>query len=243
MNFENYEFRCSAIGKILSKSGKFTDGNKTYIEEVFAGVIHNVQKEINSKFFEKGLFEEESGITLLQNTLHKGELILKNKQRKHNGFIHGEFDCITKSGIVYDIKNAWDCFTFEKSDLTHDYKWQLISYAWLTGAKKARLFYCLNDTPEHILVQEEKKLFYSGNYIHTEDSNYINNCNELRKKHIHSHKPLEERFKVWDIEFTDDDFECIKQAVINARVYLQELYDKRQLRLKENLSLMDNLIV
>ena len=240
MDFNNYKFRCSALGKLVSKSGKFTDGNKNYVEEVFAGEIHNTRKEISSKFFEKGLFEEETGITLLQNTLHKNQLILKNKERKSNDFIQGEADCIVNN-IVYDIKNAWDAFTFENSQLTHDYKWQLVGYAWLWNLKDARLFYCLNDTPEHLILDEEKKLFYKGNYGTFENEQFIKDCELLRQKHTHSHKPLQERFKVWDLYITEEDIECLKMAVINARCYLLELQNNRNFRIERNRDLMQGL--
>jgi hypothetical protein len=240
MDFTNYKFRCSALGRLLSKSGKFTDGNKTYIEEVFAGEVHNTKKEVSSKYFEKGLFEEESGITLLQNTLHKNQLILKNKERKSNDFIHGEADCIV-NGVVYDIKNAWDAFTFENSELTHDYKWQLVGYAWLWKLENAALFFCLNDTPEHLILDEEKKLFYRGNYGTFENEDFIKDCELLRQKHTHSYKPLEERFKVWELSITNEDIETLQGAILIARKYLIELQNERDFRLEKNRRLIGNL--
>lgn len=240
MDFTNYKFRCSALGKLVSKSGKFTDGNKTYVQEVFAGEIHQTRKEVTSKYFEKGLFEEESGITILQNTLYKNQLILKNKERKSNDFIHGEADCIV-NGTVYDIKNAWDAFTFENSELTHDYKWQLIGYAWLWNLNNAALFYCLNDTPEHLILDEEKKLFYRCNYGTFENEDFIKDCEILRQKHTHSHKPLEERFKIWDFKVTDEEKEQLVPAILNARKYLKELQDERNFRIEKNRSLMGKL--
>lgn len=236
-DFNKFEFRSSTIGKILSKSGKFTDGNKTYIEEVFAGHIHKTKKHITSKYFEKGLFEEESGITLLQNTLHKNKLIVKNKERKSNGYIHGEADCIV-DGIVYDIKNAWDCFTFEKAELTHDYEWQLVSYAWLWGLEEARLFYALNDTPEYLILDEERRLMYSGNYGTTENEQYIIDCKKLRERHVHRNKPLEERFKLFEVVVTSEKIDQIKKAVIKAREYMIELNQERNIRILINKSLM-----
>ncbi|MDI6963987.1 hypothetical protein QMN65_26050, partial [Escherichia coli] len=77
---------------------------------VYAGAVNGVRKEVTSKYFEKGLFEEQSGIDLLNDTIYKGQLVVKNKERKNNGFIQGECDVI-KDGYVYDIKNAWDVFT------------------------------------------------------------------------------------------------------------------------------------
>jgi hypothetical protein len=237
--FSNYEFRCSALGKIVSKSGKFTDGNKTYVKECFIGEVHKVRKQISNKYFEKGLFEEESGITLLNKTLFNGKLLVKNKERKHNGYIHGEADCI-KDGIVFDIKNAWDLFTFGDAELSHDYKWQLVGYMWLWNIDKAALFYCLNNTPEHILIQEEKRLFYSGNYVTTEDSAYISDCEALRAKHNYDSMELYERFKVFPIKRNDEEIEMLQSSVVKAREYMNELYVEYLERLDYNMDLIKN---
>lgn len=237
MNFDNYKFRCSALGKIVSKSGKFTDGNKTYIEEVFNGEVYNVRKEITSKYFEKGLFEEESGITLLNKTLYQKSIIVKNKERRTNDWIHGEADCI-KDGIVYDIKNAWDKFTFAKADLTHDYNYQLIGYMWLWELDKARLFYCLNNTPDHIFESEARKMLYTGNFISEESPEYIEAYNNLKAKHIHDSMPLEQRFKVWDISRSEEQIEVLKKSITMARNYMNELWNDRQATIQKNRELM-----
>lgn len=237
MDFSNYKFRCSALGNLVSASGKFTDGNKTYIREVFIGALNNVRKEVTSKYFEKGLFEEESGISLLNDTLYRGQLCVKNKERKQNDYIHGEADCI-KGGYVYDIKNAWDVFTFGNASLTHNYRWQLIGYMWLWEMDKARLFYCLNDTPEHILATEERRLFYAGNYVSIESPDYIEDCRKLREKHVHSHRPLWERFKVFDVERADEDIERLKASINQARAYMDELYAEHTAHVERNMELM-----
>lgn len=236
MNFDNYKFRCSALGKIVSKSGKFTDGNKTYIEEVFIGEVFNVRKEVTSKFFEKGLFEEESGITMLNKTLYPKSILVKNKERKTNDFIHGEADCI-KDGVVYDIKNAWDTFTFGKADLTHDYKWQLVGYMWLWELDKARLFYCLNNTPDHIFEAEARKMLWN-NFISEDSPEYIEAYNNLKSKHTHDTKLIEERFKIWDIERNEDEIESLKKSIDMARCYMNELWAHREAILNKNRLLM-----
>lgn len=233
--YDNYEFRCSAIGKIINKSertktgkrkpAKLTQSNKTYLLDTFTGDIHNVKKEITSIYFEKGVYCEEDGITLLNDTLYRGKLLVKNKERKRNGYIHGEADCVAPDDIVYDIKNAFHVFTFGKAELTWDYEWQLKAYCWLWGKTKARLFYCLNNMPEHLIVDEERKLFYRGHYLTYENEEYQRLCEDLRKFHNYDHMPLWERFKVWEVGFTSEDEERIIEAVIKARNYMNELYE------------------
>ena len=237
MNFNNYKFRCSELGKIISKSGKFTDGIKTHLEELFNAEVYKVRKEISSKYFEKGLFEEESGITLLNQTLYPKSIIVKNKERKANDWIQGEADCI-KDGIVYDIKNAWDKFTFAKAELSHDYTYQLIGYMWLWELDNARLFYCLNNTPEHIIESEARSMFYKGNFTSQDSEEYKEAHENLKAKHIHDNLPLEERFKIWDIKRDDAIIEQIKLSITAARNYMNELYIAREESLQRNRKLM-----
>ena len=237
--FDDYKFRCSSLGKIVSKSGKLTDTTKTYLNELFIQEVYGVRKEVRTKYFEKGVFEEESGITLLNQTLHPGKLLLKNKERKSNEYIHGEADCIV-DGIVYDIKNAWDLFTFAKAGLSHDYYWQLVGYMMLWELDKARLFYCLNNTPDHILIDEEKRLFWNNQHIYTtmESPDYLRACTELRILHNYDSMPVEERFKVWDVPFSLDSWIEIKASVRQARGCLNELDAERNSHLQRNRDVM-----
>lgn len=237
MYFDNYEFRASALGKIWSAKGEITTGNETYLNELFIGEMEGIRKEIHSKYFTKGNFTEEDGITLLSDTLHKGKLILKNKERKHNGWIHGEADCIV-GDIVYDIKNAWDKFTFGRASLTTIYEWQGRGYMWLWNKPKFRLFYCLNNMPEHLLCDEERKIFYAHYFTTTENEDYIKLCMELRQKHKYDHMRLYERFRFWEIEHDEEKIERLKSKITKCRAYLNELFTERQDELKRNMEAM-----
>ena len=236
MDFSNYIFRCSALGKLLSKSGKFTDGNKTYLNELFVGAINGVRKEASSKYFEKGLFEEESGITLLNKALYPNSICVKNKERKSNEWINGEMDC-KMYDIVYDIKNAWDVFTFGNADLTHEYEWQLRGYMWLWNVRNARLFYCLNNTPDHIFESEARKMLWN-NFTSEDSPEYIEAYQNLKAKHTHENKPLWERFKVWDIAHDDNKIGELKTAIATARKYLCELWNEHEATIAKNKMLM-----
>lgn len=237
MDFSNYKFRCSALGKIVPKKGSLTDTIKTYLQECFIGEVYGVRRDISSKYFEKGKFCEEDGITLLQNTIYKDKLLLKNDVRMNNEYIHGEYDTL-KDGKVWDIKNAWDLFTFGKAHLSWEYEWQLCGYAWLLDVRKAGLFYCINNMPEHMLIDEERKIFYSGKFFTQENEEYIKLCNEMRAKHNYDHMPLWERFKIWDIEFTEEKKDQAIDAVTKARKYMCELWDHHQEHMTRNKLLM-----
>ena len=239
MDFSKYIFRASEVGKLFGASGKLTDTNKTYLKELFTSAINGTRKQIQSKYFEKGLFEEQTGIDLLNKIITTFIDSEKNVERKNNGFITGEMDT-EKQDIIYEVKNAWDIYTFDKSSLTHEYKWQVKSYLWLWEAQHGRLFYCLNNTPDHILESEARKLLYAGNYVSDVSPSYVKDCQELRKQHTHDFKPLEERFKIWDVYLDSSDIQQIQLAVITARLYLQELWENREAHLKANRLLMQD---
>ena len=97
MNLTDYKFRCSSLGEIISKSGKTTQTMLSYLQRIYIEQSEGIRKDINSKYFEKGLFQEEDGISMLQNTLHKNSLVLKNKERKSNDFIHISCNTITNN--------------------------------------------------------------------------------------------------------------------------------------------------
>ncbi len=236
-DFSNYKFRCSALGKIMSAKGELTQGNKTYLKELFTEIMEGKRKEITSRYFEKGVFMEEDGVSMINDTLYPNDLLMKNKERKENDYIHGECDLL-HDGIVYDIKNAWDVFTFGKADLTDDYEWQGRGYMWLWGANKFRLFYCLNNMPEHMLIDEEKRLFYRHSFVSIEDAEYQKLCLELRAFHNYDRKPVEEKFKIWEIKHSEAEIQKLKDKIKKARAYLNELLAERYEQINFNRKLM-----
>lgn len=237
-SFDNYKFRCSSLGKIISKSGKMTQGVETYLRECFIGEVYGIKKEISSKYLSKGLFEEETGISLLNDIFYNGKLLLKNKERKEDLLINGETDCLSPDKIIHDIKNAWDLFTFAKAELSWDYEWQIKGYCQLWKVTKGRLFYCINNTPEHIIVEEEKRHFWSGGFLSMEDEKYLTGCEEIRKKHNHDRIPMSERFKFWDVNYTEADRVKIESSVVSARGYMNKLLEDHYDMIIKNLEII-----
>ena len=236
-NFNSYIFRCSSLGKIMSAKGELTQSNKTYLGELFTEVMEGRRKEISSKYFEKGNFMEEDGIGMINENIYPNDLIVKNKVRKTNEWISGECDAIHK-GIVWDIKNAWDVFTFGKADLTDAYEWQGRGYMWLWSAEIFRLFYCINNMPEHLICEEEKKMFYQHSFISPEDEEYQNLCLELRAFHNYDSKPVYERFKIWEIRHEAEQIEKLKVKITKCREYLNSLLADQNTRIEYNKKLM-----
>jgi len=241
VNFDTFLFRCSAIGKIISKSGKLTEGNKTYLQECFIGEINDIRKDISSKYFDKGNLCEQDAMQILQDALYPKIFVKSFKKQLFNEFIHGTPDVVMPD-YLYDIKNAYDRFTFANAEKTWEYEWQIKAYLWLTGKEKGRLFYVLCNMPNELIEDEERKLFYSHRpkFISTEQKEYIEACEELRKKLDFTQMAIHERFKLWEIEITDPDIETMQTAVINGRNYLKQLHEEQLDLYARNLELMIN---
>jgi hypothetical protein len=249
--FNDLEFRCHSLGHIAfapptlkkdgtpsMKGGQLTKGNLTFLRKLFTEVTTGRRKEVTSKYFEKGNFMEEDGITMVNAYLYPNEFLKKNTTRKRNGWIEGECD-LKVPEIVYDIKNAWDIFTFGEAELNDIYEWQGRGYMWLENVDRFRLFYCLNNMPEHMLINEEKKMFYrEGRFLSMEDPEYLELCEELRANHNYDHIPSEERFKVFEIERDKSKEDDLKQFITKSREYLNFLLRERQDQISFNRHLM-----
>lgn len=239
-NFDNWVCRASALGKIISKSGKMTDGVKTFLNEVFIGEIYGVRKEAYGKALEKGIACEEDGFKLMNDALYPDKFIAKIKEPAQNEWIKGTADTIV-DGIVYDIKNAYDLFTFGKAELSWEYEWQLKAYMMLYGCEASRLFYCINDMPEYMVAEEQRKMFYTQRkWISMDDPDYLKACEELEQAHKYGWMPLEERFKIWPVALFESDIETIIESVKAARAYLNQLLEQHKLRIEYNLNLMSH---
>lgn len=168
---------------------------------------------------------------------------MKNTERKQNTFINGEMDCMAPDKILYDIKNAWDWITFDKAKLSFDYEWQLRGYMWLWNVDKSRLFYCLTNMPESLLIDEERKLFYANHFISYEDYEYQKLCEELRKKHNYDNFQFWERFKIWDVRHSADKINKLKDKITVCRAFLNKLHHEEMDRINSNKSLMNSIDV
>lgn len=236
--FDNFLFRCSSLGKIWSTDGDLTQANKSHLLEIFIEHVHNVHKDIISRYFEKGKFMEEDAITMIKDALYPDYFLRKNTERKYNDYITGECDLLTPDEIIWDCKNAYEIFTFGKADLTRDYEEQGRGYMWLWGKKIFRLFYALNNTPEHLLAEEERRIYWKQGFVTMENPDYLALCDEMRKKHNYDHMKLWERFKIWEIEHNDDWIETTKKKIVRCRKYLNKLWGDHLLHLAKNKRLM-----
>lgn len=237
-NFETYKFRCSALGNIITKSGKLTDGAKTYLQECFITEIYGVRKEAYGRALEKGIATEQDGFNLLNKTLYPERFIEKIKEPIENAMIKGTPDCIVND-IVYDVKSAFTLFSYGKAELTHNYEWQVKGYCMLYGLNNGVIFYSLNNMPDYMISEEERSMFYrERKWMSMDSPEYLEACDELRKAHTYDSMPVEDRFKIFPVQYTQDDADRISASVLVARLYLNELLKEHNERIAYNRDLM-----
>lgn len=222
--YDNFKFRASGLGNIVTKSGKLTQGAMTYIVDCFTEAETGVRKDAFGKALEKGIATEQDIIQLINDAIYPGQFVARVTESKENEYIKGTADVIHEN-IVYDCKSAFDEFTFGKAELSWIYEWQLRAYMWLYGKTQARLFYGLVDMPEYMIYDEQKKLFYKGaKWLTMEDPEFVILAEELESKRKYGQIDILERCKVWHIEQSDTDIERIQDAVSDARAYMNQLH-------------------
>jgi hypothetical protein len=241
MDFSNTKFRCSSLGHLMtdpqSKAAKdrgdLSESAKTHLIDVYVSRKYGRQTDVTSKYLEKGHAVEEDSITLYSRV--NKVFYKKNTENLTNDYIMGTPDLfkgksITAASHIVDIKSSWDIFTFFRNlskDINKLYYWQLMGYMDLTGAPTATLAYCLVNTPETMILDEERKLMWKMNAGTIENPEYIDACAELRKLAIYDDIPMNERVIEFQIERDNQGIEKMHARVTAARTYLQELEDGR----------------
>ena len=197
---DNFKIRASAVSQIMtnprSKSETLSQTCKTYLQEWYKEQIYGVKKEIKSKYLEKGLMLEDTAIEFY-SIAKDIDFMIKNLDYFSDDFLQGTPDCM-HDGIVYDFKTSWDCYTFPLFDETPDkgYWMQLQVYMALTGLKKARLVYTLQNTPDFLEYGEPK------------------NYDDIDLKY---------RIKEFEFDYDPQFIESVKERVIECRNYLKSI--------------------
>ena len=195
----NFKIRASATKNIMtnprSKSETLSETCKTYLEEWAKESIYGVRKNIKSKYLTKGISVEDEAIEYYSEIAKLG-FVLKNQDHFEDEFFTGTPDLIT-GDTVYDFKSSWDCFTFPLFDTEPDkgYWMQLQVYMELTGLKKAKLVYTLQNTPDEL--EYDEPMDYSN---------------------VPSHLRIKEFSFDYDAEF----IESVKERVLECREYVNQ---------------------
>jgi len=221
------KIRCSSLGKLMtspkSKTEILSQTAKTYLKELALEEKFGIRKEFSSRYTDKGNIQEDTAIEMASQVLNL-PFALKNTEYFENEFIKGTPDLILEDEII-DIKCSWDGTTFpwfEDELPNKDYFWQLVGYMWLTGRSKARVVYCLVDTPEDIVQDEIRRTSWKKFEIDvTEETE-----NEVRAKHEFSHISENKRVRAFQIELNEANIEQVKEKLLHAIEYYNDLINK-----------------
>lgn len=197
---------------------------KSYIEAVWLRKEFGYDEPVFTDILMKGLLCEQDGIKLVSNIHPSDEFRIKNKIRFTNQWFSGCPDLVLNSEkVVEDIKNCWTIKQFiKKKKVEPLYYCQLQVYMHLTGLKNARLHYCLVDTPEEIILEEEKRFYFKFG-CDEDNKHYIDACNKIRRNHKVSHIPENKRLKTFEFDYDEVFIEELKNRVDHARIYYQSL--------------------
>lgn len=220
-NFENFKFRASSVGNLMSKPKKksetLAETTKHFLREVYIGKVYKRDYDLNNKFLEKGNYCEEDSLSLV--TSNRKKLYLKNKDQFENEFVKGTPDIIEKDNVI-DIKTCWDIRTFvHKTEVISMYYWQLQSYMWLTGKDHAELIFTLVNAPEHLIVAEKNKRMWQLG-ISTESPEWAKEEGRIEKLMLYDDIDPTLRMKVFKTERSQEDIERLIGQIEVAREFL-----------------------
>lgn len=226
MDFSNYKFRCSGLGNLMtnsrSKNEILSETAKTYLRDIYIKEVYGRFRDTSSKYTEKGLYTEEDSFNRMQN--HYGKLLVKNKETFENDLIKGTPDIILEDRVA-DAKSSWSIHTFFEADGTNkDYFWQGIGYMNLTERELFDLCYCLNNAPEHQIVDEKNRAMWKRGLAGKEGTPEFDEMeSEIDKNMTFDDIPEEKRIRVFQITYDSTAFEQLRVRIYEARAYLNSL--------------------
>lgn len=205
-----------------------SEGAKTFLVKVYAWKKYHKWSFSPSDgdyygYIQKGADVEDKSIELVSSLDDRP--YKKNRIRFQDDFLTGEPDIIDENYII-DVKSSWDLetfLTFISKPLPAIYWWQMQGYFSLTGAIRGEISFCLNSTPEHILVREIEK---KGQHLKYPSMEWLLN------KYTYDDIPENERRIRFIIERNDEAISRIPSKVHLAREYLfllQEMHKETRL--------------
>lgn len=196
----------------------------------------SISKEMDIEYTRKGKMCEDDGIDLLSEV--ENVYYEKNTERVSNEFLSGEPDiyvgeAIMKAKKITDLKNVWDYPGFLKkinSEPENGYKDQLGGYGDITGAGDLEIAYTLVNTPEIIIGDYKRRLFYQMNVATDENPEYKRACAEMEQSMRFDDIPKHQRvYKIKVDPFTKERKQAIYDRVKVCREWLfifDEQYQK-----------------
>ena len=231
MNWNETLIRASSVGYLMTEpvskadkeAGVLSKTAQKHLIEVYIAEKYGRKRDIQTKQMKKGVEAEQDSIDLLSMYLKLP--FSKNEERFKNDFITGLPDIINGDTII-DIKSSYDLWTFLGNipdKLDNLYYWQMQSYMWLTGTRKATIAYCLVNTPESIIEQEKFYLLKKMDVISEESPEFIKEAMKIEFNMTFDDISINERILTFNVNRSEDDILRIENKVLKSRTFLQEL--------------------
>lgn len=199
----------SSLGSLMtspkSKSEILSAGAKTYIKSKAKEDFYGYRSEINSKYIQKGLMQEQDSIDLL-NTV-RFEDYIKNDVRMVDKYMTGEADIVTYD-LIIDVKTSWSLETFPalaEEGYESKYEWQLRAYMMLYDRPKAELIYCMVTTSNELLNEWENLAIHRVDHIAPEKRITVLSFERDQDKEIE----MLDRLK-WATEYYDEYYSLLE---------------------------------
>lgn len=231
MKFTDTLIRASSVGYLMTEpqskadkeAGLLSKTAQKHLLEIYIAEKYGRKRDIQTKQMRKGVEVEQDSIDLLSLLVKKP--YKKNTERFSNKYITGLPDIIDGDEII-DIKSSYDLWTFlgnMADKLDNLYYWQMQSYMWLTGAKKAKIAYCLVNTPDDIIEQEKYYLSRSMDVISQESPEFQKEALRIEFNMKFDDISIEERVLTFPVERSEDDILKIQYKVEKAREFLEDI--------------------
>jgi hypothetical protein len=233
-----FKARASKAGELMTEpktkpekdNGLLSQTARTFVRDMWLKNNYNYEDVVMTHQMMKGLLCEHDAVALMNKYIPtKGYRSLnthKVKESLENEYFTGSHDILLKvDDIVEDIKCPFTVDTFFNATITKLYYTQIQVYMDLTGAKKGRLVYCLVDTPESIVLELEKSIWFKYG-ANDDNTDYITKSKQIRHNHTPSrYIPEQQRIKFFEFERNDKWLDALKEQVLKAR----DFYDSLQL--------------
>lgn len=234
IDWNKVNIRCSSLSVLFTeprdaaakKAGELSKTAKTHLYKVYIKALWGKDRDITTKYTEKGKLCQEDATTLL--SLLDKAFYTTNKVRKSNEWITGECD-IELPEEIQDVKCSWDAESFAPNimeSISDEHNYQLQGYMWLWDKPKAKVRHCLVSAPPKILMDEKYRLLRQMDVATEESPEFVNAWKELEFNLTFDEIPPEHRV-IDKIVYRDESIiSQIPDKVQKAREYLKELNDK-----------------
>lgn len=242
MNFDPsiLDFRSSRFHELCGANGELTETGKKWVDELWREWQRStyIRGFIGNKTTEKGHIVEQSAIDRMARVFGWGPTIKSSKEfRDHIGTGHPD---VWKPaiGARADAKSSWwdDTFPLTHTKLKNKaYDIQAKRYCMQAGVSDWWVVYCLENTPEKLVVDEAQRLWKEsgeigfimkrGEFVSPKAEQFYD---QVKTLHTFDHLADWERVKPFKVELTNADVVYFNQIHDKAKEHALTLHENYQ---------------